>query len=64
MRWQDLVGAQERYFSSTFSDSTFGPTWDGVVIAEPPMNGEHVSAYRGKPESRERSVTWANDRQL
>jgi para-nitrobenzyl esterase len=37
MRWQDVVGAQERYFSSTFGDSTFGPTWDGVVIAEPPM---------------------------
>jgi para-nitrobenzyl esterase len=37
MRWQDVLAAQGRYFSSTFGDSTFGPTWDGVVIAEPPM---------------------------
>jgi para-nitrobenzyl esterase len=37
MRWQDVLRAQERYFASTFGDSTFGPTWDGIVIAEPPM---------------------------
>ena len=37
LRWQDLRDAQQRYFESAFGDSTFGPTWDGVVIAEPPM---------------------------
>jgi para-nitrobenzyl esterase len=37
LRWQDVLRAQQRYISSTFGDSTFGPTWDGVVITEPPM---------------------------
>ncbi len=37
LKWQDLRDAQERYFESAFGDSTFGPTWDGVVIGEPPM---------------------------
>jgi len=37
MRWQDVMRAQEHFFAATFGDSTFGPTWDGVVIAEPPM---------------------------
>ena len=35
--WRELRDAQQRYFESAFGDSTFGPTWDGVVIAEPPM---------------------------
>jgi para-nitrobenzyl esterase len=37
LKWQDLRDAQQRYFESAFGDSTFGPTWDGVVIAEPPL---------------------------
>jgi para-nitrobenzyl esterase len=37
LSWQDLRDAQQRYFESAFGDSTFGPTWDGVVLAEPPM---------------------------
>src|SRR5262249_49272510 len=35
--WQQLRDAQQRYFQSAFGDSTFGPTWDGVVIAGPPL---------------------------
>ena len=35
--WRELRDAQQRYFESAFGDSTFGPTWDGVVITEPPM---------------------------
>jgi para-nitrobenzyl esterase len=37
LRWQDLRDAQQRYFETAFGDSSFGPTWDGAVIAEPPM---------------------------
>lgn len=38
MRWQDLRDAQARFFESAFGDSTFGPTWDGTVITEPPLH--------------------------
>jgi para-nitrobenzyl esterase len=38
MRWQDLRDAEQRFFESAFGDSTFGPTWDGVVIAGPPLH--------------------------
>ncbi len=37
LRWQEMRDAQQRYFESAFGDSTFGPTWDGAVIGEPPM---------------------------
>jgi para-nitrobenzyl esterase len=32
-----LRSAEERLFATVFGDSSFGPTWDGVVIAEPAM---------------------------
>jgi len=32
-----LRGAEERLFDTVFGDSSFGPTWDGVVIPEPAM---------------------------
>jgi para-nitrobenzyl esterase len=32
-----LRSAQERLFATVFGDSSFGPTWDGVVIPEPAM---------------------------
>jgi para-nitrobenzyl esterase len=35
--WRAVRDAERRFFESAFGDSTFGPTWDGVVIAEPPM---------------------------
>lgn len=38
MRWQDLRDAEQRFFDSAFGDSTFGPTWDGGVIAGPPLH--------------------------
>lgn len=32
-----IRNAQERLFETIFGDSSFGPTWDGVVIPEPAM---------------------------
>jgi para-nitrobenzyl esterase len=32
-----LRSAEERLFDNIFGDSSFGPTWDGVVIPEPAM---------------------------
>ena len=32
-----LRSAQEKLFRTVFGDSSFGPTWDGVVIPEPAM---------------------------
>jgi len=32
-----LRSAEERLFATVFGDSSFGPTWDGVVIPEPAM---------------------------
>ena len=37
LRWQDIRDAQARYFESAFGDSSFGPTFDGVVIPQLPM---------------------------
>lgn len=37
MSMQQIRDAQEKLFASVFGDSSFGPTWDGVVIPEPAM---------------------------
>ena len=37
MSMQQVRDAQEKLFASVFGDSSFGPTWDGVVIPEPAM---------------------------
>jgi para-nitrobenzyl esterase len=37
MSMQQVREAQEKLFASVFGDSSFGPTWDGVVIPEPAM---------------------------
>jgi para-nitrobenzyl esterase len=34
---QQIRGAQEKLFATVFGDSSFGPTWDGVVIPQPVM---------------------------
>jgi len=33
----ELRAAEQRLFDSVFEDSSFGPTWDGVVLDEPAM---------------------------
>jgi para-nitrobenzyl esterase len=37
MSMPQIRNAQEKFFSTVFVDSSFGPTWDGVVIPEHPM---------------------------
>jgi para-nitrobenzyl esterase len=37
MSMQEIRQAQEKFFGTIFVDSSFGPTWDGIVIPDTPM---------------------------